>query len=237
MKNDDQTGDGTFVFYPTFRQQLKAIRDDKSRLALYEAIADYGVTGEAPDFTQVDPTGLLGAVFVPIKYLLDTDRSKREMRAESGRKGRGNPNFTKGKPNPYYTVQEKPPEPPTDTKTAPETPETLQPSGGNEKPHKPRTTFHAPTLDEITAYSEEAGLNIDTQAFFDYYTANGWQVGKNKMKDWRATARNWARRESEYSRSNTNNPHNNGNTNRKSSEERDREFALYAAAKLAASRD
>lgn len=27
--------------------------------------------------------------------------------------------------------------------------------------------------------------------WFDYYSANGWKVGKNQMKDWRAAVRNW----------------------------------------------
>ena len=29
--------------------------------------------------------------------------------------------------------------------------------------------------------------------FVDYYTANGWKVGKNPMKDWRAAVRTWER--------------------------------------------
>lgn len=29
------------------------------------------------------------------------------------------------------------------------------------------------------------------QEFYDYYTSNGWKVGKNSMKDWQATARRW----------------------------------------------
>ena len=29
--------------------------------------------------------------------------------------------------------------------------------------------------------------------WFDYYTANGWKVGKNAMKDWRAAVRTWER--------------------------------------------
>ena len=35
--------------------------------------------------------------------------------------------------------------------------------------------------------------------FFDYYQANGWRVGKNLMKDWEAAARNWKRRQGEFS--------------------------------------
>jgi hypothetical protein len=31
----------------------------------------------------------------------------------------------------------------------------------------------------------------EAHKFFNYYQANGWMVGKNKMKNWRAAANNW----------------------------------------------
>ena len=31
--------------------------------------------------------------------------------------------------------------------------------------------------------------------FFDYYTANGWMAGKERIKDWKAMIRVWERRE------------------------------------------
>jgi len=34
----------------------------------------------------------------------------------------------------------------------------------------------------------------EAHTFWDYYTGNGWKVGRNPMADWRATARNWARK-------------------------------------------
>lgn len=57
---------------------------------------------------------------------------------------------------------------------------------------KPKS-FKKPSKEELEAYKQEAKLNIDIDRFFDYYEANGWMVGKNKMKDYRATMRNWAR--------------------------------------------
>jgi len=38
-------------------------------------------------------------------------------------------------------------------------------------------------------------LNVDAEAFVDFYNSNGWKVGKNPMKDWKAACRNWSRRE------------------------------------------
>ena len=56
--------------------------------------------------------------------------------------------------------------------------------------------FIPPTLEDIKAYCEEKGYKLDYDRFIDYYTSNGWMVGKNKMKDWRACVRNWARKDS-----------------------------------------
>lgn len=59
---------------------------------------------------------------------------------------------------------------------------------------KPRTTrFIPPTLEEVRSYCAERKNSVDAQRFVDYYTSNGWLVGKNKMKDWRAAVRTWER--------------------------------------------
>lgn len=55
--------------------------------------------------------------------------------------------------------------------------------------------FRAPTHDEISSYCLEKGIRIDVDRFIDYYTANGWKVGRNPMKDWKATVRNWSRQD------------------------------------------
>lgn len=45
---------------------------------------------------------------------------------------------------------------------------------------------------DAVAYFAELGMPADeAQRFTDYYTANGWKVGRNPMKDWKAAARNW----------------------------------------------
>lgn len=57
----------------------------------------------------------------------------------------------------------------------------------------PRTRFVPPTLSDVQAYCLERNNNVDAQRFIDYYTSNGWKVGKNPMKDWKAAVRNWER--------------------------------------------
>lgn len=61
---------------------------------------------------------------------------------------------------------------------------------------KKESRFSKPNIDEIKDYFFEIGCenyNLESEKFFDYYESNGWQVGKSKMKDWKATARNWNR--------------------------------------------
>lgn len=63
--------------------------------------------------------------------------------------------------------------------------------GDSENQKKKR--FVKPTVEEIQAYIDERGSNVDAERFFDYYESNGWMVGKSHMKDWKATVRNWER--------------------------------------------
>lgn len=66
-----------------------------------------------------------------------------------------------------------------------------------EKKKTTRKVFVKPTPLEIQSYVDEQNLKIDAERFFDYYEGNGWKIGRNPMKDWKATARNWSRRNEE----------------------------------------
>ena len=57
------------------------------------------------------------------------------------------------------------------------------------KVDKPR--FAPPALDEVKTYCAERKNTVDAEHWFSYYTANGWMVGRNKMKDWKASVRTW----------------------------------------------
>ena len=63
-----------------------------------------------------------------------------------------------------------------------------------------RTAFVVPAIETVKEYfSTIKGTDTDAECFFDYFTANGWRTGKNPIKDWKAAARNWVRRKSEFS--------------------------------------
>lgn len=56
--------------------------------------------------------------------------------------------------------------------------------------------FKIPTIEAVKTFAERHGKAVvDPVTFYEYYQANGWKVGKNKMKDWRAAFRMWESRE------------------------------------------
>jgi hypothetical protein len=50
-----------------------------------------------------------------------------------------------------------------------------------------------PSLEEVLEYCRERKNHVDPEKWFDYYSANGWKVGRNAMKDWKAAVRTWER--------------------------------------------
>jgi uncharacterized protein YdaU (DUF1376 family) len=52
---------------------------------------------------------------------------------------------------------------------------------------------HKPTLNEVQAYCAERKNGVDPQQWFDHYSSNGWKVGRNPMKNWKAAVRTWER--------------------------------------------
>ena len=59
------------------------------------------------------------------------------------------------------------------------------------------TKFIPPTVEEVSDYCFERGNNVDAEQFVDFYSAKGWMLGKNKMKDWKAAVRTWERKDKE----------------------------------------
>lgn len=60
---------------------------------------------------------------------------------------------------------------------------------------KSRKRFRPPSVEEVEEYCFERNNRVDAEKFVDYYTSNGWKVGKNPMKDWKAAVRNWERKD------------------------------------------
>ena len=91
------------------------------------------------------------------------------------------------------------------------------PTQPREKKKRSSSTFVKPTFEECIAYAQEKGYQWNIERFFNYYESNGWRVGQNPMKNWKAAMRTWNTKEPQYSQPNlfpttTSNNNNNGLT-------------------------
>lgn len=50
-----------------------------------------------------------------------------------------------------------------------------------------------PTIEEVTAYIQFKGYEIDPETFWHFYNSKGWKVGKEPMKSWRSACVTWTR--------------------------------------------
>ena len=207
------------MIYFTMRPSRKLPMED--RLRLYDAMLDYGETGVVPELEG--PLAVLWDYFQP-QLELDNARyeSIRAKRAKAGRLGgqacqssrqpeqepqdgqeeareaaeaneanEANQANEANEANEANTIQ---------SSTVQSNPVQLRESIAAKAPPAPKKRFVPPSQAEIGAYVREAKLTMDPQEFLDYYTANGWKIGSHTMKDWRAAARNWARKEAHMPR-------------------------------------
>ena len=63
-----------------------------------------------------------------------------------------------------------------------------------------KKSFTKPTQEEIKNYCLERKNSIDAETFFSFYQSNGWKVGKNPMRDWKAAVRHWESRNKIFSK-------------------------------------
>lgn len=54
--------------------------------------------------------------------------------------------------------------------------------------------FQPPSQKEVEQYCIEKTYSIDAESFICFYESKGWMVGKNKMKNWKASLTNWQKR-------------------------------------------
>lgn len=201
----------SFVFYGTWEEQLECL-DPAIRGQFLEAIINYGLREEEPDFT-----GLARALWIGIKNDMDNAKARRIKNMENGKLGgikKALNAGTKKEQSSSNKEQEQadnaqvkePLASPSECLATPSQPyldvdvdgnvdvdaDVNAHSGTIAPQAPPKRRFVKPTVDEIRAYCAERKNNIDAQHFWDYYEARGWKVGgRSAMKDWRAAVRTW----------------------------------------------
>ena len=176
----------SMVFYQSFAKAIKLMPKDKQLDALW-AIIDYGLDGTEPD-PETDVYTMM--VFEMAKPQIDSN-VKRKVNGSSG-----------GRPKTYGYEDEKPVVIESENhRLSDEKPNVNVNENVNVKENdKKKDTnvskekrFAPPTPEDVREYCREKGLSVDADRFVDFYESKNWYVGKNKMKDWKAAVRNWAR--------------------------------------------
>lgn len=71
----------------------------------------------------------------------------------------------------------------------------IENTNGIDIKNKERKIFKIPIENEVDEFFLSMNsTKIEAGRFYSYYQSNGWKVGKNKMKDWKAAARGWIMR-------------------------------------------
>jgi hypothetical protein len=60
------------------------------------------------------------------------------------------------------------------------------------------TKFTPPSLSDVVEYLQDLVL---AKKFYCHYESNGWKVGRNSMKSWRAAADQWKARDTNQQKS------------------------------------
>ena len=187
----------SFVFYRSFYKAIKKL-SDKDLADSVRAICAYALDDQ---ITELE--GVPEIIFDMAKPQIDANIKRRACGEKGGRPKKKTDGFKNEKPTvsknktdgystekPNVNVNENVNVNANENENVNENVN----ANGNKSGGKPQRVFVPPTLDEVKDYCWERNNHIDPQAFIDFYSAKGWMIGKNKMKDWKAAIRTWEQR-------------------------------------------
>ncbi len=156
------------IFYRSFYESLDGMTET-TKAQVYDAIFIYGLDFKEPTFTDA----MAKSLFTLIKPQIDANVKKyhngkkpklKQVESKTEAKDKQVESKIEGNVNVNVNVND------------------------NVNVNK---RFIIPSLQEVSNYCLERGKGVDAEKFVNYYTSNGWLVGKNKMKDWKACVRTW----------------------------------------------
>lgn len=184
-----------FYMYSAWERPMSKLTDEQlgKFLRIYYQMQLTGDTDVDSDDPMVDM--MLEVVREQVTFDVRSYERKCEANKENGEKG-GRP----AKPEEPNKTQQNPTKPNSrDSDSDTEIDSEIEPEIGIDSERlrsgESKKRFHPPTVEEVEAYCFERNNKVDAERFVDYYTANGWKVGKNPMKDWKAAVRNWERKD------------------------------------------
>lgn len=176
----------SFIMYKSWAPLIEAMNDQEAGM-LFKAIFDYQLTGEEPPrgCSFFPMFNLIKATFEKdLASYMETCETNKRIAAERERK-----KTKHNEPLRSVTNRNEP------LRSATDNDNDIDNDSNKRDIGKRASSFRPPDVNEVRAYCQERKNNVDPERFVDFYTAKGWFVGKNKMKDWRAAVRNWEKEE------------------------------------------
>ena len=169
-----------FCAYHSYIKQCKGLSDGELG-RLFRALLEYSASGKVPELNGRESVAfdfMSANIDRDAESYKDTCNRNRENISKRYERIRANTTV-------YETYQEKEEEK--------EKEELLKKDISNEisKKSTRQKKFVPPTVEEVAAYCLERKNKVDAAYFGDHYTSNGWKVGKQNMKDWKAAVRTW----------------------------------------------
>ncbi|WP_418734822.1 hypothetical protein [Ellagibacter sp.] len=183
------------------------LRNRREGDELIGMIVRYLRTGEEPE----PRTDAQEAVLIAIRPVMETSRSRIVAGGNGGSKTPSNGESKRASKRASKTVSKTPSKRTSKTpsngesndasKRASEEEEEVG-RGIKEEGKAGAARFRAPSPEEVaeyaSAYAASKGIGLastdfDPERFVDFYAQKGWMVGKSRMKDWKASVRNWVR--------------------------------------------
>lgn len=167
-----------FCAYHSYIKQCKGLSDGELG-RLFRALLEYSASGKVPELNGRESVAfdfMSANIDRDAESYKDTCNRNRENISKRYERIRANTTV-------YETYQEK----------EEEKEELLKKDISNEisKKSTRQKKFVPPTVEEVAAYCLERKNKVDAAYFVDHYTSNGWKVGKQNMKDWKAAVRTW----------------------------------------------
>lgn len=195
MKDSNKTA---MLFSYEWVPLLEAMKSETAVRIIF-ALITLDQTGEAPEIEFDSP--LEAAVFnIMAETVIANNKAyaeKCEINRQNAKKGgapKGNQNAAK-QPKTTERLKKQPKQPDNDNDNDYEYESIKEKINKKEKTTASR--FVRPSLEEVRDYCTERKNNVDPEQFIAFYESNGWKVGRNPMKDWKAAVRTWEKRERE----------------------------------------
>ncbi len=183
------------VFYRSFFDAIKEL-PERNQVEVLKAICEFGFDGIEPEISGISKT-----VWILIKPNLQANRKKWESGCKaktkqkvSKPKAKKKQDVSKPEANVYVDVDVD-----EDVNVDEDKDENVNVSLMVLPAEVPQKKFIKPSINDICLYVQSKEPMADkililefSEKFHSFYESNGWKVGKNPMKNWKAAISTWS---------------------------------------------